>query len=217
MTPHAGPGTKPFVAPVDVATVSDLAELHSLTIPSFNSSLGPGHLTTIYRTAISSDTGIAYAYKSEKLLGFVCGTSDYARLEFELARSLTFRYKCWLIYRVLTSPRHWGEIVTTAVVRRLISRSQRRGAGYLISISVHPEASGLGVGRLLFSAFLTALRQRGVGVFLVDTKAHNLRARAAYEAWGLRPVRRSFGSILYRGETEVVLQRLEASGKSGHK
>lgn len=77
----------------------------------------------------------------------------------------------------------------------------------LISIAVAPRHRGTGAARALMASLLRRLKRRGIPRLNLTVKVTNDRARAFYESYGFRKLRRVPG--YYEDGADGVLMRLE--------
>ena|SRR5207253_1680709 len=77
----------------------------------------------------------------------------------------------------------------------------------LVSIAVAPRQRGRGAAQVLMASILRRLRLRGIPRLDLTVKISNRRARAFYERYGFRKVRRLPG--YYEDGADGVLMRLD--------
>jgi GNAT superfamily N-acetyltransferase len=86
--------------------------------------------------------------------------------------------------------------------------------GHVHSIYVHPDARGLGVGRLLLGAAVDGLRTAGAGEATLWVFAANTSARAFYARMGWEPDGTERTEVACR-EPELRLRRRLVPPRSG--
>jgi ribosomal-protein-alanine N-acetyltransferase len=88
----------------------------------------------------------------------------------------------------------------TCITRRLL-----RARAELVSIAVSPSMRGKGAAKVLMSSVFRRLRSRGIPRIALTVKETNERARAFYEKYGFRRIRRVPG-YYEDGEDGIQLQ-----------
>jgi ribosomal-protein-alanine N-acetyltransferase len=91
---------------------------------------------------------------------------------------------CGDLFLVVCGERVIGYSIA-CISRRLLVRR-----GELVSIAVEPASRGKGAADALLSATLRSLKRRGVSRIALTVRVTNERARAFYERYGFRKVRR---------------------------
>jgi ribosomal-protein-alanine N-acetyltransferase len=91
---------------------------------------------------------------------------------------------CGDLFLVACGDRVIGYSITCITRRLLIRRAE------LVSIAVEPRSRGKGAADTLLSTTLRALKRRGVPRIGLTVKVTNERARAFYEKYGFRKIRR---------------------------
>ncbi len=76
----------------------------------------------------------------------------------------------------------------------------------LLTISVHPEAQRLGIGRALLTAVLSEAARRGARAVFLEVAESNAPARALYASLAFEPVGRRPG--YYASADALVLSRI---------
>jgi ribosomal protein S18 acetylase RimI-like enzyme len=152
--------------------LSAVVELHVRAFPHFFLSfLGPAFLRELYSAILADVDGIAVVCGSgTAVLGFVAGTSKPGQFYWRLLRERWWRFASSSVIPLMKQPR-----IAPRLLRALSSpqttEKQCGGACLLMSLAVHPEAQGTGLGRKLICAFLAEARRRGTTEVRLTTDA----------------------------------------------
>ncbi|GAA1766289.1 hypothetical protein GCM10009747_28160 [Agromyces humatus] len=79
--------------------------------------------------------------------------------------------------------------------------------GDIQTIAVDPSSRGMGLGRGLMHALITAARRRHIAELFLEVRADNPIARALYDSLGFEQI--GVRPRYYRGGVDAVLMRLE--------
>lgn len=174
----------------------DIARLHIEEIHhGFLPLLGEDFLSRLYyEMAQLSNTGLWIAKENDKILGFILGTSDFRKSYFKVfkkawfalsmmgVRSL-FKNKVFKkLPAILAYPFHqYSE-------EKNENKNQRNSNAELLSIGVHIDAQGKGVGKMLVLTFEQALVEWGKkGLYFVTTNLDDQNSNAFYRKMGFIP------------------------------
>jgi len=155
----------------------------------FLSFLGPRFLRLLYTCVASDENGILLvAYVDEKIAGFVCGVIDQESFYKKLLRTKIFHFARASLAASIKKP---------AIIMRLLRALKRPKDAtkmstktYLMSICVHPDYQGLGLGKMLIQDFCVELIKRGTRSFCLTTDRYNNDSvNEFYQRLGFRLVR----------------------------
>ncbi len=144
----------------------------------------------LFRLALTAEPGaLIVAVCSKQVVGYILASRNVSRLRWSalwrgqwlriLWRWLTGRYRIgWRTLRTIAADK-------LAFLRgaHQCSRHQAR----ILSVAVHPDYQGKGVGRKLLEAGLRYLRNKGVRAVRLEVRPDNAVARHLYEKAGFRP------------------------------
>lgn len=190
------------IRPFHPADARRVADLHTEGIPQgFLSQLGPQLLELLYEgIAEAPRSGIWVTTRSEKVVGFICGTLDVHRCY----RAVLLRRGPRLVWRIvpeLVKISTWKQVFETLLYPlREIGQTTSKGdpstakaepTAELLSIAVAREARGSGAAHRLVEAMETAFRQWGhTGPYRVVTVSSDPRSNAFYRKLGFTFARR---------------------------
>lgn len=89
--------------------------------------------------------------------------------------------------------------------RRAFFRSPKARVGHIVTLDVHPDWQGRGIGSLLLQEAERRLRRAGARAILLETAVDNARAIRFYQKHGYAVLARLKG--YYLGETDAFLMR----------
>jgi ribosomal-protein-alanine N-acetyltransferase len=179
--------TEISIRPARLEEAADLARLMGEGLNSRLNDLGPWFSTYLHRHFIESDHALCLvAERAGRRAGYAVFLVDRDRFYAEFKRrkgiAAGFMVLPWLLL-----PRN----LATAVSGFFYSGRAHDAdpAAELVSIVVAPEARRAGVGLVLTSAGIDALRDRGVAALKVTTPPDNAPANAMYARLGFEYVR----------------------------
>jgi len=156
----------------------------------FLSFLGPRFLKLLYGEILKRPDHVALAarHPDGRLAGFVAGVAHQGSFYGEVARRRWFAFAVAAFPAAIRNPR-----IVPRLMRSLRHPGRARDAAsqaLLMSVAVDPDLSGRGIGRLLVSGFLKAMREKGVRtVSLTTDRDANDRVNAFYRDLGFRLAR----------------------------
>ncbi len=144
----------------------------------------------LFRLALTAEPGaLIVAVCREQVVGYILASRNVSRLRWSalwrgqwlriLWRWLTGRYRIgWRTLRTIAADK-------VAFLRgaQLCGSHQAR----ILSVAVHPDYQGKGVGRKLLEAGLRYLRNKGVRAVRLEVRPDNAAARHLYEKAGFQP------------------------------
>jgi len=158
------------------AEISDsdkIAKMHLKSFPDFFlTSLGYSFLNTYYRSCTKSREAIsicAIDQVDKKLLGFAVGCYNSGGFNKRLILSNSLEYSFQALFLLFTRP-----LALIRLYKNLTKNSDKDDKGNyaeLLSISVSPDQSGLGIGRNLLVNFEERVREQGIGTITLTTDA----------------------------------------------
>lgn len=161
-----------------------VARYHQQGIPTgVLAELGPGFLTALYQAIAGSPSGFVFVAvdERERVLGFICGTTDMRAIFRRVIWSNFWRF----------GPRLARHVLSVRMLRRIIDALRypsKMGpdlpAAELLSIVVDAGVRGGGASGLLMRALLDEFRARGVARVRVMVGADLPRANAYYQKHG---------------------------------
>ncbi|MCX7847881.1 MAG: GNAT family N-acetyltransferase [bacterium] len=152
---------------------------------SLNALLGPAHLAAVYRiTAAMPSACVRVAVEGEDLLGAVSATLDEERCAREILRMLPLSQKLSMAAQLSVRPACWRALMAARRASKPVVINGQAVRACLTSIVVDPAHHGKGIGRALVEAVEEFMRQHGVKVYRLDTRASNTGARAFYARLG---------------------------------
>lgn len=177
--------SRPFaVRHAQRADVQSIVAVHREGFPGFFLTfLGPVFLRELYTATLTDPDGIGFVAVDQKTIGFVIGTMHPAGFY----RRLLYRH--WWRFALASVPPALRRMSIIPRLLRAFSMPnkvvQQEGRGNLMSITVLPEAQGLGVGQALVLAFLNEASTRGLRhVDLTTDRDANEAANHFYQSLG---------------------------------
>jgi len=178
------------IRPMQVADARAVASVHKRSFQGFFlSSLGEEFLRELYAGIVVDPTGIGFVYETETGIGgFVAGTDEpegvYRRLflerwlRFALAAVKPVAQRPSIVFRLMRALRGSNDY------------KYGKKEGLLMSIAVHPDMQGQGIGRALVEAFLRESSHRKLErVSLTTDKVDNKSVNAFYQKMGWKCLR----------------------------
>ena len=175
---------------VRVMTDSDVpqvVEIHLKSFPGFFLSfLGARFLTLFYKGILADTQGISLVACSEnRIFGFVVGVVDQRGFYQNLIQRQWWKFGVAAMGAALRRPLIIPRLVRALKQPDTVGKSC--AAACLMSIAVHPEVQGQGVGQMLIEAFSAEARRRGVKAYCLTTdRDGNARVNRFYQGLGFR-------------------------------
>ena len=164
------------IRPLNSDDLSSVVEVHLHSFPGFFLTfLGPGFLRLLYRNIAGDPEGILLVAEADNTLaGFVAGVTRrsgfYRRLIQRQKWAFAWAAGGAVARRPSILPRLWRAL------RRPTEAAESATEACLMSIAVHPEFQGRGVGTQLVEAFCQELAQRGTPAVCLTTDRDNNEA-----------------------------------------
>ncbi len=172
------------VAPLRIAHVAAVAELHCRALGGLLAALGPRAARAFYRGYVESPRCVAFVAEERGVLrGFVLGSWDPGALRRDALRARGVRMLGAVLASVLRRPSLLRDLLDGRASLhdgRLDPRAPE-----LTYVAVRAEARGAGVGSALLAAFGDALRARQISRYELSVEADNAAAVAFYRSNGL--------------------------------
>lgn len=111
--------------------------------------------------------------------------------------------------------RHYVLAEEDGVVAGWAGLASAGGQGDVLTIGVHPDMQGRGLGARLLTALLDEAVARGCGEVFLDVRADNDRARRLYERFGFTPVGVRKRYYQPSGVDAIVMMRESRRGDVG--
>jgi ribosomal protein S18 acetylase RimI-like enzyme len=197
------------VADVDLRMDEELSEsalrrvawLHKAEIPDgFLSSFGERFLFLVYRTiVVHKESFLIGAFDDQKLIGFICGSTDTGSLYRRFARTRVFQASLFLAPRIF-SPRVVRGIFETIMYPKRPLLNLPRAA--ILNFAVDPSSRGKGVGGRLLHALGREFHRRGETAIRIVCGADQKSAQRLYLRNGASEV---CSLELHHGVTSLVM------------
>ena len=209
------------------AKVADLraaAEVYLAAFPDTLRDLGaedlaPEAIEDLFAICIAADPeGFLVAEVAGRIAGYVICPLDVAAIRrAAVSRGSPLRLLWrWLTRRYNLPPAAAFRALRDAI--HLWRAEDPPGAdcpAHILSIAVHPNFQGRGIGRKLLDAALASLRSRGAKCVRLEVRPHNTPARRLYESFGFKVVGTIYDT---RGPWLVMVLRWSLkSDPPGHK
>jgi ribosomal protein S18 acetylase RimI-like enzyme len=177
----------------------------------FLSFLGRRFLFELYGAILNDPSGIAYVYEDDAVLvGFVAGTDQPAGFYGRLIKQKWWRFGLASIGPVLSRPGIIPRLLRAFTKPKDVAHLEH--SGMLMSIAVHPDAHGRGIGRVLVKSFLQEAAKRNLRfVTLTTDKFNNERTNTFYQKYGFE-CRREFETPEGRWMYEYMIDLHKQSG-----
>lgn len=180
------------------ALVGDLPGIGEVFFVAFAESIQHAGVGPAAQAAIEDLFGLVLAAEPE---GLIVAVSEGQVVGYTLAtvnakhmRRRIFEHGGWLriLWRLLTGGYGIGWRTLRVILgdKRSFLRGARMYGGYqarMLSLAVHPNAQGQGIGRELFGAGVGWLRGRGAQAIRLEVRPDNVPARRIYESFGFEP------------------------------
>lgn len=170
---------------MDNADLSAVVDIHIRSFPGFFLTfLGPSFLTLLYKNINSDEEGLVLVTDSGSgITGFVGGVTQQSGFYARLVKRQALVFALAALSAVIKQPR-----ILPRLLRALNRSSQSKASiaeACLMSLAVHPNNQGQGIGRELVSAFCQAMTARGVDTISLTTdRDHNEQANRFYMSLG---------------------------------
>jgi glycosyltransferase involved in cell wall biosynthesis/ribosomal protein S18 acetylase RimI-like enzyme len=196
-----------------IGDVAALARLHREIPYAFLSRLGDGFLRELYYGLVTDrDTTVLVAEADDgRIAGFVAGAPSVSAFY----RRFMVRHGLWAAAAALPAIARQPLLIPKLLeTTRYPSTAAALPAAELLSIAVAPGSRGTGVGRLLVTALLTAMGDRGTTTVKVVVREENEGANRFYRSLRFRPAGKV---VLHDGRPSNVWvsERSAVPGKRG--
>lgn len=159
---------------ISLATLSELGSVAGVHLSTFEGffleSLGPRFLEELYRGFILDPSGLCLvAVEDSRVVGFVAGTTQPEQF---FRRLLRRRWYAFVLAGATSFALH-----PIRVGKKFLSALRYRGekpvgipsAALLSSIGVTPSRKGIGIGKLLITAFCERVKASGTPIIVLST------------------------------------------------
>lgn len=162
---------------MDTTDLPAVTDIHIRSFPGFFLTfLGRNFLMLLYRNINSDEEGIVLVSDtSNGINGFVAGVTNQSGFYTRLVKRQLWAFGWAGLGALIKQP-----TILPRLLRALNQSSQSKTSATeacLMSIAIHPDAQGKGVGRELVSAFCQVMTKQGVEAISLTTD-HNNNARA---------------------------------------
>lgn len=161
---------------VNYQDITEIVQIHLHSFPGFFLTfLGPGFLRLLYRNIAADPEGILLVVEADNTLaGFVAGVTRQSGFYRRLIQRQKWAF-AWaaggaVARRPSILPRLWRAL------RRPAEVAESAAEACLMSIAVHPEFQGRGIGTQLVEAFCQELAERGAPAVCLTTDRDNNEA-----------------------------------------
>jgi len=178
------------ISPLRNEDIQVVARLHAAELRySFNSQLGPAHLSEIYRAMLGSPGSyVGVAWDGDIPAGIVSGTLDTQALKQTVLRSLGFSGKLRMAGRLLFKPKAVFALVEEMKSRPPVKIGAREVKACLTAIAVASSYRRMGLAAKLTGALEDFFRTNGVTHYWLETISENSSAREFYRKQGFTEV-----------------------------
>jgi GNAT superfamily N-acetyltransferase len=187
------------IKPIEERYLKDAVKIHLDVLGyTFNSRLGAGHLSFMYRIMAQQDESyVGVALLDDQPVGIISGTVDMDKTKAVLMNS--FKPKQWvnLVFHVLKAPSLIGEWWNGNIIGRALSFEGEIIQPILTTIAVDHSFHGKGIGRQLVHGLECFFRQKGVHLYRLDTLTVNHGARAFYKNLGYQEIETRADSVVF--------------------
>jgi ribosomal protein S18 acetylase RimI-like enzyme len=198
--------------------VKRAVQLHISEIPKgFLTGLGERFLFLVYKTIVAHEESFLIgAFDDQKLVGFICGSTDTAGLYRDFALAHGFRV-AGLLVPAIFSPRVVRGILETVIYPKRSIPNIPRAA--ILNFAVHPAARGKGVGGRLLNALGREFRRRGENMIRIVCGSDQMAAQRLYLRNGATEIcslelHRGVKSLVMIWDTGLAKETPEASAKN---
>jgi ribosomal protein S18 acetylase RimI-like enzyme len=175
------------VAPIRGEHVARVAALHCQALGGLVTALGPAAAAEFYDGYLASRSCLGFVEERADIVrGFVLGSAHPERMRHEALRANFRGIAGRALARAFRRPGLWRLLAAGTLGAR--ARAFDRRAPELTYIAVRDDARGVGIGRVLLTAFEAGLRAQGIRRYELSVEADNRGALAFYEGHGLRPI-----------------------------
>lgn len=170
---------------MDTTDLPAVIDVHIRSFPGFFLTfLGPNFLALLYRNINSDEEGIVLVSDTGNAInGFVAGVTNQSGFYTRLLKQQLWGFAWAGLAAVLKQPK-----ILPRLLRALNRSSQSKASATkacLMSIAVHPDAQGKGVGHDLVNAFCQSMVRQGVeAISLTTDYDNNERANQFYLSLG---------------------------------
>jgi ribosomal protein S18 acetylase RimI-like enzyme len=165
---------------------------------TFNSRLGPDHLSFLYRALTQDDQSyVGVAVMDDQPVGVVSGTLDMDKIKTSMLSSFKFRHWANLFLHVLRQPSLLYEWWKGNVIGRSVYFEGAPVQPILTAIAVDASCQGQGIGKYLIHDLEKFFQRRNIEYYRLDTLIENAGARKFYERLGFQQVETRADSLVF--------------------
>jgi ribosomal protein S18 acetylase RimI-like enzyme len=187
------------IKPLEENDLERVVQIHQNVLGyTFNSRLGPDHLSFLYR-AMAQDDGsyVGVALMDNQPVGVVSGTLDMDQIKSSMLSSFRFRQWANLLLHVIGQPSLIHEWWKGNVIGRSVFFEGETIQPTLTAIAVDSRYQGKGVGKCLVQDLECFFRRKNIKYYRLDTLTENTSARKFYESLGFQQVGMRADSIVF--------------------
>jgi ribosomal protein S18 acetylase RimI-like enzyme len=179
-----------YIVPMNQNEVPAVVDVHLRSFPGFFLTfLGSAFLRELYLATIEDLSGIGFVAKDgTEIVGFVTGTAQPSGFYLRLLQKRWWRFGLAAVIPVIKQPSIVPRLLRAFSMPAQMAQQEKRGT--LMSLAVHPDAQGGGIGCSLVMAFLQEASQRGLEqADLTTDRDNNDSVNRFYERLGFVCVR----------------------------
>ncbi len=187
------------IKPLEERYHKDIVRIHQRVLGyTFNSRLGPDHLSFIYRIMAQHDKSyVGVAVLDDQPVGVISGTVDMDEAKTQMMSSFKLQQWANLVFHVLKEPSLIAEWWKGNTIGQEVNFEGEIVHPILTAIAVDPAFHGKGIGRQLVHGLECFFRQKGIHNYRLDTLITNDGARAFYKSLGYQEIETRADSVIY--------------------
>jgi GNAT superfamily N-acetyltransferase len=187
------------IKPLEENELERVAQIHQSVLGyTFNSRLGPDHLSFLYRAMARDNTShVGVALVNDQPVGVVSGTVDMDKIKTSMLSAFKFRQWIHLLYQVIYQPSLIHEWWKGNVIGSPVYFEGKPIQPILTAIAVDSGCQGQGIGKCLVNDLERFFRRKNIQYYRLDTLINNSSARKFYERLGFQPVETRADSIVF--------------------
>lgn len=173
------------IKPMKQRDIHAVVDIHIRSFPSFFLTfLGPAFLYELYSATVDDLSGMGLVAKKEaEIFGFVTGTTQPTGFYRRLLWKRWWRFGLAAVGPVFKQPLIVPRLLRAFSMPFQVTQQGKRGT--LMSLAVHPDAQGRGIGQSLVTAFLQEAVEWGLEqVDLTTDRFDNDAVNRFYERLG---------------------------------
>jgi len=166
--------------------VAQVVDIHLRSFPGFFLSfLGASFLKQFYSNMVESQYGLALVICNQsEVIGFACGSNNISGFYRDLIKTRWLKLSLASLPAILKKPPTAFRLLR-ATIAKPKAGVEKKAAGELSSIAVHPGWEEKGLGRALLMAFMKKMKSLGSAELTLATdRDNNNRVNAFYAQSG---------------------------------